>query len=156
MPVVTVPLAIVIAPAGVGLTFRVTLESVSMERPKLARTMSVLIVVGLAAEAWKDSVRVLIMRADRKTMVARVRLAKRFLLYPPPRGQFMRSFPHANHSCVHYSTRTLRLARQKNLSANFVFGVFAGSVVFDVFNDFGGDVSTGDFFDAESWRGIDF
>ena len=84
MPVVTVLLAIVIAPAGVGLTFRVTLESVSMERPKLARTTSVLIVVGLAAEAWKDSVTVPIARADRKTMVARARLAKRFLLYPPP------------------------------------------------------------------------
>ena len=42
------------------------------------------------------------------------------------------------------------------LGADAVFAVFARGGVFDVFDDFRGDVATGDFFDAETWGGVDF
>ena len=97
MPVVTVLLAIVIAPAGVGLTFRVTLGSVSMERPKATRIMSAETVVGLVVAEEDCEVRILVRMRDRTRIVERrVReekkrddgnrwVAKR-LLYPPPGG----------------------------------------------------------------------
>ena len=42
------------------------------------------------------------------------------------------------------------------LGADFVFGVFAAGVVFDVVDDFLGDVAAGDALDAETWGGVDF
>ena len=42
------------------------------------------------------------------------------------------------------------------LGADFVFVVFAFGVVFDVFDDFFGDVAAGDAFDAEARGGVDF
>jgi len=40
-------------------------------------------------------------------------------------------------------------------SADAVFAAGAVCVVFDVFDDFGGDIAAGDFFDAEAGRGVD-
>ena len=42
------------------------------------------------------------------------------------------------------------------LGTDSIFAVAARGVVFDVFDNFGGNVTTGDFLDAEAWGGVNF